>query len=95
MKSKYKIENLSKLTKEQLIYLIEQYEDTNFLISDVLVEESKWHIAKDEAIRKIREYMLKGNVDLYNDSLSEFIDMKLGKISSDEYRRITLRIEDE
>ena len=88
--SEYKIENLSKLTKEQLIYLIEKYEDTNFLISETLVEESKWHIKSDEAIRRIREYLQKGWCDLHNDYLSDFIDMKLGKISPDEYRNIVL-----
>lgn len=88
--SEYKIESLQKLTKEQLIYLIEQYEDVNFSISETLVEESKWHIKSDEAIRRIREYLQKGWCDLYNDHLSDFIDMKLGKISPDKYRNIVL-----
>ena len=79
--SEYKIENL---------YLIEQYEYTNFLISEALVEESKWHIKSDEAIRRIREYLQKEWCDLHNDYINDFIDMKLGKISPDEYRNIVL-----
>ncbi len=29
-------------------------------ISEILVEESKWHISSDVAIQKIREYLVKG-----------------------------------
>ena len=56
MASIYIKENLSKLSKEQLIYIIEQYYDACFMISETLVEESKWHIEKKDAIEKILSY---------------------------------------
>ena len=90
MASIYIKENLSKLSKEQLIYIIEQYYDACFMISETLVEESKWHIEKKDAIEKIREYLSDTYMDLYDDHLGEYIDMKQGKISGKEYRRIIL-----
>ena len=87
MASIYIKENLSKLSKEQLIYIIEQYYDACFMISETLVEESKWHIEKKDAIEKIREYLSDTYMDLYVDHLGEYIDMKQCKISGKEYRR--------
>lgn len=95
MASIYIKENLSKLSKEQLIYIIEQYYDACFMISETLVEESKWHIKKKDAIEKIREYLSDTHMDLYDDHLGEYIDMKQGKISGEKYRRIILGVEDE
>ena len=48
---------LSELSKEQLIYLIEQLTHSQDLISIVCVEESKWHIDSDKAVDKIRDYI--------------------------------------
>ena len=95
MASIYIKENLSKLSKEQLIYIIEQYYDACFKIGETLVEESKWNIEKQEAVEKIREYLSDTHMDLYDDHLGEYIDMKQGKISGKEYRRIILGVEDE
>lgn len=95
MASKYIKENLLKLSKEQLVYIIERYYDACFMISETLVEESKWHIEKKDAIEKIREYLFDTHIDLYDEHLGEYIDMKQGKISGKEYRRIILGVEDE
>ena len=40
-------ETLRQLSKDQLIYLIEQFESSNCLISEVCVDESKCHINSD------------------------------------------------
>ena len=47
-------EILNELSKEQLIYLIEQYYYSHFLIGEVCIEESKQHISSKMAIKKIR-----------------------------------------
>ena len=79
---------LMELSKEQLIYLLEQYEHSQLLISCVLVDESKWHISSDKAIDKIRNYMY--NAPSYYDAteLKAYIDMKMNKITPKEYRKI-------
>ena len=46
-------ETLNQLSKDQLIYLIEQYYYSQFLIGEVCVEESKQHISSERAIKKI------------------------------------------
>ena len=86
--TKHKKQVLSELSKEQLIYLIEQLEYSQFLIGCVLVDESKCHIDSDKAIDKIRGYMY-DIPSLYNATeLKAFIDMKMNKISTEEYRKI-------
>lgn len=79
---------LSELSKEQLIYLIEQLYHSQFLISCVLVDESKQHIDSDKAIDKIREYMYHMPSMYDATELKAFIDMKMEKISVEEYRKI-------
>ena len=46
---------LNALTKEQLIFLINQYQHMEFLISEVCVNESKQHIPSEQAIEEIRK----------------------------------------
>ena len=79
---------LNELSKSQLIYLIEQLCHSQFLIGEVLVDKSKWHIESDEAIDKIRKYMY--NMPSMNDAaeLKAYIDMQIGKITVTEYRSI-------
>lgn len=79
---------LSELSKEQLIYLIEQLVHSQFLIDCVLVDESKQHIDSDKAIDRIRKYMY--NMPSMYDAteLKAYIDMKMEKISVEEYRKI-------
>ena len=78
---------LNELSKEQLIYLIEQLLHSQFLISEVLVDESKWHIESDRAIDKIRRKCM-CDVPSMNDAneLKAYIDMKMGVITVEEYR---------
>ena len=81
-------ETLNELSKEQLIYLIEQYYHSQFLISEVCVDESKQHISSEQAIQEIREYLY-DMPNTYNvTDFKALIDMKMGKITVDECRKI-------
>ena len=81
-------ETLNELSKEQLIYLIEQYYHSQFLIGEVCVEESKQHISAENAVQKIRSYLY-DMPNTYNvDNFKAQIDLKMGKITVDEYRKI-------
>lgn len=79
---------LNKLSKEQLIYLIEQMDKSLSFISEVCVDESKWHIDSNKAVDKIRGYIyhMPGLYDATE--VSAYIDMKMEKISVEEYRKI-------
>lgn len=76
------------MSKEQLIYLIDQLNHSQFMISCVLVDESKQHIDSDKAIDMIRErmYQMPSMYDVTE--LKAYIDMKMEKISVEEYRKI-------
>lgn len=81
-------EVLKELSKDQLIYLIEQLDRSLFLISETCVDESKWHIESKEAIKQIRGYIYH-MPSLYDATeLKAYIDMKMEKISVEEYRKI-------
>ena len=81
-------EILNELSKDQLIYLIEQYYHSQFLISETCVEESKQHISSEQAIQEIRNYLY-DMPNTYNvDNFKAQIDLKMGKITVDEYRKI-------
>ena len=81
-------EILNELSKDQLIYLIEQYYHSQFLISEVCVDKSKQHISSGKAIKKIRN-CLYDMPSTYNvDNFKAQIDLKMGKITVDEYRKI-------
>ena len=81
---------LNELSKEQLIYLIDQLYHSQTLISEVCVNESKRHIDSDKAVDKIRDYLYR-MPGLYDATeVKAYIDMKLGKISDKEYRNIVL-----
>ena len=86
--TKHQKEVLSKLSKEQLIYLIEQFYHSQFLIGETLVDVSKCHIDAERAIIDIRKFMydIPGMNDV--DELKAHIDMKMGKITVEEYRRM-------
>jgi hypothetical protein len=86
--TEHRKELLLSLSKEQLIFLIEQMHHSLFLITETCVEESKHHIESETAIERIRDdiYTLPS---IYNETdLKGYIDMKMGKISPLEYRRI-------
>ena len=81
-------EILNGLSKDQLIYLIEQFYHSQFLISEVCVEESKQHISFEQAVQNIRKYLY-DMPNTYNvDNFKAQIDLKMGKITVDEYRKI-------
>lgn len=81
-------ETLNELSKEQLIYLIEQYYHSQFLIGEVCVDESKQHISSEKAVEKIRNRLY--NIpNTYNvDYFKAYLDYEMSKITVDEYRKI-------
>ena len=81
-------EILNELSKDQLIYLIEQYYHSQFLISEVCVEESKCHISSENSIQKIRSYLYNLPKTYNETDFKALIDMKMGKITVEEYRKI-------
>ena len=81
-------EILNELSKDQLIYLIEQFYHSQFLISETCVDESKCHISSENAVQKIRNYLY-DMPNTYNvDNFKAQIDLKMGKITVEEYRKI-------
>ena len=81
-------EILNELSKEQLIYLIEQFYHSQFLISETCVEESKQHISSEKAVKKIYNYLYDMPSTYNTDNLKAQIDLRMGKITVDEYRKI-------
>ena len=55
--TKHEKEVLQELSKEQLIYLIEQMKSSLCKIGEACVEESKGHRTPEEAIEDIRGYI--------------------------------------
>ena len=80
-------EILNELSKDQLIYLIEQFYHSQFLISEVCVEESKCHISSENAVQKIRSYLYNMPKTYNVADLKALIDMKMGKITDDECKK--------
>lgn len=81
-------EILNELSKEQLIYLIEQYYHSQFLIGEACVDESKCHILPENAVQKIRSYLYDMPKTYNATDFKALIDMKMGKITVDECRKI-------
>ena len=81
-------ETLNELSKDQLIYLIEQYYHSQFLISEVCVEESKCHISSENSVQKIRSYLYNLPKTYNVTDFKALIDMKMSKITVDECRKI-------
>lgn len=78
---------MQSLSKEQLIYLIEQLLYSQGLISTICMEESKRHINSDEAVEQIR-VSLYDMPSIDSRTLPAYIDMQLGKITDEEFRCI-------
>ena len=89
--------NLENLSKEQLIYIIDQFDHLYCIISEICVSESKLHIEPKEAIKKIREKCcdIQFDVDIQDEHIGDYINMKLGKIAPEELRKIILEIDKE
>ena len=84
----FKKQILLQLSQEQLVYLIDKLEHSLAIIGEICVEESKQHIDSSDAIDEIREniYLLPS---LYNLAEAKaYIDMKMGKITPIEYRKL-------
>lgn len=81
-------EQLFQLSKEQLIYLIEQLNHSQFLIGETCVDESKQHIDSHDAVDKIRKYLYYIPSMYRTEELKAYLDMKMGKISVLEYQKI-------
>ena len=81
-------EILNELSKEQLIYLIEQFYHSQFLISETCVEESKQHISSEKAVQKICNYLYDMPSTYNVADFKALIDLKMGKITVDEYRKM-------
>lgn len=81
-------EVLKELDKDHLIYLIEQMNHSLNMISLACVDESKWHIDSKEAVRRIRERIYHKPSFYESIELKAYIDMKMEKISVEEYRKI-------
>ena len=85
--TKHDKKTLNELSKEQLIFLIEQMNKSLFLISETCVDESKLHIDSDKAVDEIRGYIYH-MPSIYDETeVKAYIDMKMGKISVEEYRK--------
>lgn len=82
-------ENLNACTKEQLIFLIDKYRHSMFIIGEICVDKSKEHISSEKAVDKIIKELGNLNFPFSNDSekFSAFIDYKMGKIKTSEYRK--------
>lgn len=86
--TEHRKELLMTLSNEQLIYLIDQMNHSLFLITETCVEESKWHIDAETAIQKVRDNIY-NLPSIYDEaSFKGYIDMKMGKITSQEYHKI-------
>lgn len=87
--------NLETLSKEQLIYIIDKFDHLYCTVSEICVSESKLHIESKEAVSKIRKqcYDIQFDVDIADENISDYINMKLGKITPAEYRKIVLEID--
>lgn len=73
--------------------MIEQLNNSQYIIGEICVDESKCHIDSDKAVDKIRGYIYY-IPSMYNaEELKAYIDMKMNKISIEEYRKI-IRLDD-
>lgn len=87
----YVKENLDKLTKDDLIYLLREYDHIWFCIGEVLVDQSKQNINNEYAIDEIRGYLSELNgLNLRSNRLDLEIKLRKGEITPEEYRKITL-----
>ena len=78
--------NLENLSKEQLLYLLEQYYDAHFHTSIAITSVDESEIAPAEGIEKIKEYTAKAYFYLLDDR----IDFLRGVLTPEEYRKIAL-----
>lgn len=90
-------ENLEKLDKDQLLYIIDKFDHLYCTVSEICVSESKLHIQSKEAVSKIRKqcYDIQFDVDIADENIGNYINMKLGKVTPGELRKIVLGIDND
>lgn len=81
-------ETLNQLTKEQLIWLIEQYRHCEFMICEICVEESKMHTDSASAVEEIRQCLWELPELRRDDKMGSYVDFKMGKITVKQFRKI-------
>lgn len=83
--------NLEELTRDDLIYLLREYDHTWSCIGETLVDQSKQNISDEYAIDKIRSYLSETNrLNPRSNKLDLEIKLRKGEITPDEYRKIVL-----
>lgn len=83
--------NLEELTRDDLIYLLREYDYTWSCIGETLVDQSKQNISDEYAIDKIRSYLSEINrLNPRSNRLDLEIKLRKGEITPDEYRKIVL-----
>ena len=80
------------LTKEQLIYLVEQFEHSMFFIGETCIDESKNEIDPHVAVIRIRKNIFFPPFASGSKNLAKWIDYKRGMISAEDYRKSILNI---
>ena len=88
-------ELLQQLTQEQLIHLIKKCNESNTIISEICVEESKCHIKPKQAVDEISDALIDLDLPMFDHEIEGFkaeIDFEMGKITAEECRRIKLGI---
>lgn len=79
--SKYIKGNLEKLAKDQLIYLIREYDHAWCCIGETLVDQSKQNISDEYAFEKIRNYLSDlDRLNVRSDRLDLEIKLKRAKL---------------
>lgn len=78
------------LSKERLLYLISQFEDSMFCIGEICVDESKKEIDSHVAIEHIRDNIFTVPKFYDNKNLIAWIDKERGTISQEQYDKIFL-----
>lgn len=89
--------NLETLSKEQIIYIIDQLNSFYFGVGEICLHVSKWGMESEEAISDIRELCndIQYDTKFRDKHFGDYINMKLGKITPAEYRKIVLEIDKE
>ena len=88
--------NIEKLDKDQLIYIIDQLHSLYFGVGEICLRVSKLDIDPEEAISDIRELCNDTQYDtkFKDEHFGDYINMKLGKITQEELRKIILGIDE-
>lgn len=85
-------EKMMQLSKEQLVWLLLQWDEASSLISETLVEASKMHRTPEKALDDIRRYLGKNHACHFGwykkpEYIQAELDFFMGKISRKECRR--------